>query len=140
MADATDGPSRPRASVPDPDPKLAEKGASTPAPIPPEDMPDREKDAEKARAILDGRDPAVAELVDELKDSGGLIEVAKGGKTLEVHPATLDAHLSVGWRIVDADRADAAKARAVEPDAGPFVHPPRAEPKPSRPAGRPKSK
>lgn len=133
-------------TVPSQDPDFAARGASEPAPIPEDELPSKEKDLQKARAILEGKDPEVAELIDELKDSDELVEVAKGGKTLRVNPATLDAHLSVGWRIVDADRADAAKARADEPDAGPFVRPPKGDPgRPSRadvpkPADKPKSK
>lgn len=131
---------------PHPDKGYAEKGASTPAPIPEHKLPDRDREMRKARAILDGRDPEVAALVDEVKESGGLVQVAKDGETIDVDPATLDAHMAAGWRIVDADRADAARAaRDDEPD-GPFVHPPRDDAdKPSKadapkPADKPKSK
>lgn len=119
MADITDNPTQPKASVPDPDPKLAAKGLSTPAPIPEDELPNREKDLKKARAILDGRDPEVVELIEAVKDDGGFVKVVKDGKSLDVHPDTVDAHLAAGWEIAAAEldeaRDETAKADKPKP-------------------------
>lgn len=135
MADITDNPTQPKASVPHPDAELAGKGLSTPAPIPEEDLPNREKDLKKARAILDGRDPEVVELVEKVKDDDGLVKVVKDGKHLEVHPATVEAHLAAGWKVspevLEEAREEKAKDEAKAEKSTPGK--PSPNPTPSRP-------
>lgn len=95
---------------PDPDKEIAAKGGVIAAPIPAEDRPNREKDVAKAQAMCEGKDPEFVEFVDELEAGDKMVEVAKDGDTLKVAPAAMADHLRLGWRIVDADKADAAKA------------------------------
>lgn len=117
-------------SQPSQDRERAEKGAVDPAPIRADKLPSKEEEVEKARAMLEGRDPEVVELIDELKEADKLVEVAKDGETIRVNPDTLDAHMAAGWRIVDAEKADAAKA--ADAPSGAFVHPPRDDDRPSK--------
>jgi len=112
-----------RETVPHEDPEYAKKGASSPAPIPPEDLPNRDKELKKAQAVLMGQDPDFVDLVGDMKESKKLIKVAKGGRTISVHPDTLDAHFAAGWRIsAEDDNADELRefdAGRVEPKAEP---------------------
>lgn len=94
-----------RKTIPHPDPEEARKGASLPAPIPEDELPNKEKDLRKARAMLEGKDPAVVDILEKVEAKDKLVKVAKDGKTLDVHPTALEDHAALGWRVV----ADAVK-------------------------------
>ncbi len=106
-----------RETEPHPVKEYAEKGASTPAPIPEDELPSRDRDLKKARAMLEGKDPKVVEAVDQIKADDGLVKVVKGGKSLDVHPDAVDAHLAAGWRV-DDEEIEAAEKKVAE-KAGP---------------------
>lgn len=53
-----------------------------------------EKAAAKAAALESGTSDASGETVDET-----LVEVFKGGESIEVHPSCVAAHLAIGWKL-----------------------------------------